>query len=128
MKFAGWFAIVMGGAMACQWAAFLATGNVPELQTEPIRIAFHLVGELLTAALLVVSGMGLLTRRSWSRSVFFFSSGMLVYTAVVSPGYFAQKGQHGFLVMFGLILMGSAAAVISVVRSAGPSLRNTKSS
>lgn len=45
MKFAGSFAIVIGGSMLLQWTVFLLTGNVPELQSEPLRIAFHLAGE-----------------------------------------------------------------------------------
>ena len=118
MKFAGWFAIIVGVSMALQWAAFLATGNVPELQSEPLRIAFHLAAEFLTAGLLVISGIGLLMRKSWSRGAFFFSSGMLLYTAVASPGYFAQKGQWPFLVIFGVILTLTGAAVVAVVRGA----------
>jgi hypothetical protein len=41
---------------------------------------------------------------------------MLLYTAIVSPGYFAQKGQWAFLVMFGVILTLAVIAIIFVVR------------
>jgi hypothetical protein len=47
------YAIVVGVLMVGQRAMFLITGNVPELQKETIRIAFHLVGEFTTAALLL---------------------------------------------------------------------------
>ena len=30
---------------------------------------------------------------------------MLFYTAIVSPGYFVQKGQWGWLVMFGVVIV-----------------------
>jgi len=93
MRFAGWYSLVAGSLMLAQWGFFLATGQVPELQTEPFRIAFHLAGEAATAIALIVSGAALLRRLKWGRDVSFASLGMLIYTAIVSPGYFAQQGQ-----------------------------------
>jgi len=59
MKFAGWYGIVVGFLMLAMWSFFLATGQVPELQTEPYRIAFHLAGEFITALVLIDGGFGL---------------------------------------------------------------------
>ena len=94
------YAIVVGVLMFGQWAMFLFTGNVPELQTEPIRIAFHLAGEFTTASLLIAGGFGLLTARKWGYHVFLLALGMLLYTIIVSPGYFGQLGQWVFVLMF----------------------------
>ena len=47
MKFSGWYSILAGLLMFGQWGFFLSTGAVPELQTEPIRIGFHLAARLL---------------------------------------------------------------------------------
>jgi peptidoglycan/LPS O-acetylase OafA/YrhL len=104
-RMAAIYAIVVGLLMFGQWAMFLATGNVPELQTEPIRIAFHLAGEFITAGLLVAGGFGLLTLKKWGYHVFLLSMGMLLYTIIVSPGYFAQLGQWVFVVMFALLVV-----------------------
>lgn len=41
--------------------------------------------------------------------------GMLFYTAVVSPGYFAQQGQWSWLVMFVLIIVGGVVSVLLVL-------------
>lgn len=117
MKFAGCFAVIVGGAMLAEWSVFILAGSVPELQTEPIRIAFHLAGEALTAILLLASGAGLLTRKPWARTAFFVSAGMLLYTAIVSPGYFGQQGQWAFLVMFAAVLALTVGAVLAVARS-----------
>ncbi|MBN1851429.1 MAG: hypothetical protein JW829_01845 [Pirellulales bacterium] len=117
MKFAGCYAVVVGGAMLVQWSVFILTGNVPELQNEPIRIAFHLAGEALTAVLLLTSGAGLLLRKPWARIAFFVSAGMLLYTAIVSPGYFVQQGQWAFLFMFGAVLTLTVGAILTVTRS-----------
>jgi hypothetical protein len=42
--------------MLAQWIFFLVSGKVPELQSEPWRIALHLLADFVTAAGLVFSG------------------------------------------------------------------------
>ncbi len=105
MKFAAWYSIIVGVLMLAQWAFFLATGQVPELQAEPYRIAFHLLGEVVTAIALIVSGVQLFRRISWAPKAAFASLGMLTYTVLVSPGYFAQLGQWPLVVMFAVLLL-----------------------
>jgi len=102
-----------------QWAMFIATGNVPELQTEPIRIAFHLAGEFTTAALLVVGGVGLLAVKKWGYHVFLLALGMLLYTIIVSPGYFGQLGQWVFVVMFAVLVVLTALFAVLAYRAEG---------
>lgn len=113
MTFAAWYGIIIGVLMLGQWGFFLATGNVPEIQTEPIRLGFHLAAEALTAVGLLISGIGLLTGRRWSIFTFFVSLGMVIYSEIVSPGYFAQQGQWVMVGMFAALLLG---AVISSLK------------
>lgn len=113
MKFAAWFGILVGALMLAQWGVFLATGQVPELSTEPLRIAFHLAGEALTALGLLSSGVALLMRKSWAKRIYLVASGMLLYSVIVSPGYFAQQGQWPLVAMFGGLLV---LALISLAR------------
>jgi hypothetical protein len=89
--------------------------QIPELQTEPIRIKFHIAAEMLTAASLLVAGVGLLISAPWASSLYLIAIGMLLYTSVVSPGYFAQQGQWGWLVMFGIIILLSIASIFIVL-------------
>ena len=105
MKFTAWYAIFVGALMLAQWGFFLATGQVPELQTEPYRIAFHLLGEGVTAIALIVSGIALLRRIPWARQAAFVSLGMLSYTILVSPGYFAQLGQWPPVAMYAVLFL-----------------------
>jgi len=100
MAFPAVFAILVGVGMIGQWTASFIGKQIPELKTEPIRIGFHLAAELITALCLILSGIGLLITKNWSIPLFLVASGMLFYTAIISPGYFAQKGQWGWLVMF----------------------------
>ena len=105
MTFPATFAIVVGLGMIGQWTASFLSKQIPELKTEPIRIWFHIAAEMATALCLIGAGIGLLTKSNWSIPLYLVASGMLFYTAIVSPGYFAQKGQWTWLVMFGIILI-----------------------
>lgn len=115
MIFAAIFALVVGAGMFGQWALFLATGHVPELKTEPLRIRFHLAGEFATAAALIAGGLALLTDQPWGRWFYALAVGMLLYTVIVSPGYFAQKGQWAFVVMFAGILLLALVSLVLVL-------------
>ena len=111
MKFAGWVGLVVGVMMVLQWGFFIAAGAVPELETEPVRIAFHLAAELVTAVGLASSGLAVLKRWPWGVKAFPIFSGMLLYSVIVSPGYFAQQGQWIFVAMFALVLALAVAAL-----------------
>jgi hypothetical protein len=95
-----------------QWGFFLSTRNVPEIKTEPARIAFHLVGEFLASVGLIVGGIALLRSATWAETVYLVAAGMVIYSEIVSPGYFAQKKQWALVGMFVALL---ALAVVSVV-------------
>ncbi len=114
MKFSGWYGIVVGLMMVVMWVFLLASGQVPELQTEPLSIYAHLVAEFATAILLVVAGIGLLKNSQRAKKTYLVAVGMLVYSVVVSPGYYAQRGEWAFVVMFGIILIVAIASILSV--------------
>jgi hypothetical protein len=116
MRFAAWCALVIGATMLAQWGFFIAAGQVPEFETEPVAIGFHLVAELATAVGLVVSGTLLLRRRRNAARLALVAFGMLIYTSANSPGYFAQLGQWPLVAMFAVVL---AVAMLAVVRLVG---------
>ena len=76
--------------MIVQWIFSILSGSVPEFQTEPWRIGFHLAAEFATAALLILGGITVLRSLTWGRPVLLIGLGMLIYSEIVSPGYFAQ--------------------------------------
>lgn len=114
MTFAAVFAILVGAGMIAQWTLSFLKKQIPELETEPIRIGFHLAGELLTALALILAGAALLAGAPWAEPVFLTASGMLLYTAVVSPGYFAQQGQWVWVVIFGVLIAISLSTILIV--------------
>ena len=115
MVFASIFALIVGAGMIGQWIFFLVTGQVPELQTEPLRIRFHLAAEFATAIALLAGGVALLTGQSWGQWLYLLAMGMLLYTVIVSPGYFAEKGQWAFVGMFAVVLLLALVSIVLVV-------------
>lgn len=115
MTFAAIYAIIVGIGMIGQWTMSYVTRQIPELTTEPIRIRFHLAAEMLTAIALISSGIGLLISFAWAKNVFLIAMGMLFYTSIVSPGYFAQKGQWAWLGMFSTIILLGVVSILWVL-------------
>lgn len=84
---------------------FLGAGQVPEMATEPIRLGFHLAAEYVTALSLIVGGGALLKHQAWGAIVYMVACGMLLYSEIVSPGYFAQQGQWVLVGMFAILFL-----------------------
>jgi hypothetical protein len=109
------FSIIVGVGMIVQWALSYFSKQIPELETERIRILFHIAAEMITAIMLISGGVGLLGHTEWGVPVYLLAIGMLLYTAIVSPGYFAQKGQWAWLGMFGVLIVLSLISILVVV-------------
>ena len=116
MKFSAWYGIIIGFIMIMQWIFFLATGSVPELQTEPWRIALHLAAEMTTALMLIVGGIATLKSAAWGNKVLLVGLGMVIYSEIVSPGYFAQLGQWALAAMFVVLLFGAVFGVMKLLQ------------
>jgi hypothetical protein len=116
MKFSAWYGILVGFGMIAQWTFFIASGSVPEFQTEPWRIALHLAGEMTAALMLIVSGIGTLKAAAWSKNVLLVGLGMVIYSEIVSPGYFAQLGQWALVAMFAVLLFGAMFGVMKLLK------------
>jgi hypothetical protein len=119
MTFAAIFAIIVGVGMIIQWVMSCATRQIPELTTEPIRIGFHIAGEMATALVLIAGGAGLVSRRPWGPAVLLVSLGMLLYTVIVSPGYFAQRGRWTWVLIFAAVMLLAVASMIVVAGGVG---------
>jgi len=102
--------------MLATWVFFVMAGQVPELRTEPIRIGFHLAAEAVTAIALIGAGFVTLRNRKGAAWLGLAANGMLVYTAIVSPGYFAQKGEWPLVGVFAIILALAVANIVAYAR------------
>jgi hypothetical protein len=117
MNFPAWYGILVGFLMIAQWAFSILAGGVPEFQDAPWEIAFHLAAEFSTAVVLIIGGVAGLRSVTWSRQVLLLGLGMVIYSEIVSPGYFAQLDQWAFVVMFAVLLLGAVWSVTRLVSS-----------
>lgn len=109
----------MGLSMIGMWLLFYATGGIPEIQNRPVEIGMHITAEIVAALALITGGAGIYTGRRWGFQLYLISMGMLIYTLIVSPGYFAEKGEWGFVVMFTAFLIPALIfASLSLLRRA----------
>jgi hypothetical protein len=116
-KTAAVYSIFVGICMIGMWAMFYFTGGIPELTTKPAEIGLHITAELATAVLLIIGGYALLAKKSWGHQVYYLSMGMLLYTLIVSPGYYVQRRELPFVIMFSvLFLLSVFFVVLSLVK------------
>lgn len=94
------YSIIVGVAMIATWTVLWGLGEIPEIMTRPWEIAMHLTAEFTTAALLIISGFGLLSGYRWANRINVFASGMLVYTLIQSPGYYLQHDATILVLIF----------------------------
>lgn len=101
--------------MIIQWEFFLMTGSVAEIQTEPIRISFHLTGELATTILLIAGETSAIKEKLFGKQILLIAFGMLLYTLIVSPGYFAQKDEWSFVLMFAVLMVFTIISILRLI-------------
>jgi hypothetical protein len=116
MKFPAWYGILVGFLMIAQWAFTILVGGVPEFQTAPWEIVLHLAAEMTTALMLILGGIAALKSVHWGKQVLFVGLGMVIYSEIVSPGYFAQLGQWAPVAMFAILLFGGTISVMMLLR------------
>jgi len=116
-KIAATYSLVVGIMMVAMWSVFAVTDQIPEIDERQKEIAFHLAAEFATAFALIAGGVGLVLRRKWGFPINTAALGMLAYTVIVSPGYYAQTGDYAFVGMFtGLMVLTLVLIVLSVTR------------
>lgn len=114
MLYSALFSIEVGLVMIGQWTLLYVRNQIPEIGHEPIRIWFHIAAEVITALALIVSGIALLAGSAWASSLYLVSMGMLFYTAIVSPGYFAQQGDWKWLGIFAVLIGLGIASLLPI--------------
>ena len=120
MTFAAIFAITVGALMLIQWTITILRKQVagPESGMSGrgrVEMAYHLVAECVTATLLIIAGIAMLAGLDWGLTTFLVSDGMLIYTLINSPGYFAQQRQWPMVIIFAVLLILSIVCLLLVV-------------
>ncbi len=116
MKFSSWYGIIVGTLIIFQWIFFISTGSVPEMQSTPWAIGFHITAEILLALALLAGGIATLRSKSWGEKILLVALGMAIYSEINSPGYFAQLGQWALVAMFAVLLFGATVSVMLLLK------------
>ena len=116
MRFVGWFQIVIAAAVAGLWTVLLATGQAPEVQAGQVDIWFHVAAELTMAAVLLAGGIALLRAAPGGSLLSAFALGWLAYSAINSPGYYAESGDWAVVAMFAVIAVAAVAAFVRLAK------------
>lgn len=103
------YSIVTGISVLGFWSMVILTGGIAE---GPIEISFHLASEFLMAILLIISGIGLLTGKTYGKKVFLISNGMLIYSVLNAAGYYGQRSNFAMSCMFSAIFIISTIFLI----------------
>jgi hypothetical protein len=94
------------------WVFALSKNIVPP-EEKPWSIAFHVTAELSTAILLIFSGIGLWLGSEWARMLSQLGLGLLLYSVINSPGYYAQKKNLSMVAMFIVLIILTVAAIFA---------------
>ncbi len=108
----GIYAIVIGIGIIGLWTMLYVTKQIPESKTEPVAIRFHVTAEMTMGLLSLISGILLLIGLPWASNFFILAMGLVIYAVINSAGYYGQKKQWSFVIMFGIILIASVSLVI----------------
>jgi len=100
------FYFIVGIGIIGLWIMLFATNQIPELETEPVSIAFHIVIEVSMGIMSILTGYFILKNHKFSQVFLLFTAGMLSYSVINSSGYYGDLGNFAMIVMFGVILIG----------------------
>ncbi len=123
-RITGVYSLIVGISMVGMWIMFLVTDNIPELNTIPWEIGFHILAEIITACLLIFAGLGFLRDYNWRYIVYFIGTGMLLYSIISEGlGYYVQRGDILFTSIFISLLiltLGFLGLIISEYNVSDP--------
>lgn len=93
------FAIVVGGLMLLLWLYQILAG-MPELDVQPLSTWFHVFGQVVTAALLLVAGLALIRQKSWSRKLYLIAIGALLLSIINAIAFYSERGDIALVIAF----------------------------
>jgi len=108
------YSLIIGTSIIALWIMLFTTGQIPELKTEPINIMIHVISEVLTAVMLIITGIAIIKKSKIAPKLFCVASGMLLYSVINAAGYYGQNGDTAMIIMFAVIFICTTYFLISV--------------
>lgn len=102
-KITGIFYLLNGISMLIIWPVLILTNQVKELNSQFLYMLFHLSSEFITAVLSIVSGIGLLKNRDWSKRIYFLSTGLSFAAGILAIIYYLFIPESKDIAMVGML-------------------------
>jgi len=97
--------VVIGIGIIGLWIMLITTNQVPEFETEPTSIVFHITIECIMGIFSILCGLWLFQKRKHFKELILFTNGLLGYSVVNSSGYYVELGEYAMIIMFTFILL-----------------------
>lgn len=109
------YTLIIGITMLCMWFMLLIRKKVPELNTKPTQIYFHIGAEFLTAIMLIIGGIGLIMDQFWGSTIFFIAIGMAIYSTINAAGFYGHLKDWPMFIMLLVFTFFSLLITIIIV-------------
>lgn len=106
------YSIVVGISIISMWALILTTEEIPE---GPVELTFHLIAEFLMALATIVAGILILRKHNLGRGFALAAHGMVIYSVLNAAGYYAERGESIFPLIFILLMLVSLWCIIQLM-------------
>jgi len=108
------FSILVGISIVLFWMNLYAKRALfdPNSSRSVIETKYHLVAELVAAAILIMGGTGISLATSWGVGVAFAGLGMLLYANINGVGFYARKNDKRMVWVFYVTIIVSIAALV----------------
>lgn len=93
------FAIIVAAAMLLLLVWQLLRG-VPEFATMPLPTWSHVIGQAVTAVLLLIAGFALIAQKSWSRNAYLVGIGALLLSVINAVAFYGARSDIGLVIFF----------------------------
>jgi hypothetical protein len=113
------FSILVGISIVVFWANLYFGRKLYESNFSRSRIEtnYHVAAELITAAILVLGGTGVILTLSWGVAVTFAGLGMLLYANVNGIGFYIAKGDNSMIKVFWVVIALTSLAILVLLRA-----------
>lgn len=108
-RIVGGYTIFIGISVIAMWIMILNGPTLPEGKTE---LGFHLFSEFLMAIICIISGLRLWLNKPSAKILNVCGLGMVIYSVLNAAGYYGEKGETVMLLMFIILTILTANAVI----------------
>ena len=102
----------LGISVLGMWGLILFTEMVPE---GPVELTFHLISEFVMALAALAAGILMFRHNRYGKGLGIAAHGMALYSVLNAAGYYAERGELLFPLLFLLLMLASVWSIFQLV-------------